>query len=157
MLDRYKVVYKEENEKEQIEMQMKYELGMSSEDMYDEISILKYLWMHKLIKFGETNNDANNDAIDVNGHLKDNDFKYIIMSDSAGFKFINQSEEKNRTLSLLFLEELSSGERIYFNLLLWDLIHKININLIKLDADGNPSHGGLVTNGANLNPNLNFF
>ncbi len=67
--DRYKSVYKEKQEEQedrQVELQMKYELGMSSKDMFDEISTLKYLWEHRLIKFGENDDDTYKDSIDIN-------------------------------------------------------------------------------------------
>jgi len=174
----------------QIKLQMEYELGMSSEDMLDEISILKYLWKHNLIKF-ENDYETYEDAIDINGHLKNNDFKYIIKAylkkyptllkqantkvnrieaDKLTFEFerIDQLDESNENKANLIemdnnitveserilkldeskekkalFENFSSGEKVFFNYLLWNLIHKINFNLKKLD----PDHEGLVKNG----------
>ncbi len=158
--DRYGTIYNKKYEiNNQIELQMQYELGMSSYDMFDEISILKYLWKHRLIKFGENYDKNYEDAIDINGHLNDNDFKYSITI-PVQYTTISESESKDadelRAIDFGFKDKLnkdettsfhllSSGERIYFNLLLWDLIHKVNINLKSSD----PDHKGLVKNGGN--------
>jgi len=131
---------------------MKYELGMSHDDMKDEYSIVKYLWLHKLIKFGKTDTDTDDKAIDINNHLKD--FKYEVcktdiqhdqsragsIQDSQNpFTFKKKGDNSNTRVQLY---ELSSGERTYFMLLLWDIIAKINKNLID-----NEGHKGLVANG----------
>lgn len=47
--DRYVKVYEGE-----VKLQMKFELGLSHDNMKHEYSIVKYLWLHKLIKFAET-------------------------------------------------------------------------------------------------------
>jgi len=155
--DRQDKVYEGEKTENLVELQMKYELGMSHDDMKDEYSIVKYLWVHKLIKFGEADTDTDDKykAIDINSHLKD--FKYEISPsvyhryqlrsrnnraykiDVLGVPF--QFKKKGDTTGVQ-LNALSSGERTYFMLLLWDIIAKINKNLIEKEG-----HKGLVANG----------
>ncbi len=115
---------------------------MSEKDMIDESTMVEYFLKHKHIKFG---NDNTEDAININDYLKKNNFKYNLFDDSkvntnGDFKkFFNFTIAKNETdiiavsnppeqtnISLL---ELSSGERTYYYLLLWSLIHEINIKL----------------------------
>ncbi len=93
--------------------------------------------LHKLIKFGEDDTDTDEKAIDINSHLKD--FKYEIQLKERELQF---KKKGDITGVCVKLKELSSGERTYFMLLLWDIIAKINKNL--MDNEG---HKGLVTNG----------
>ncbi len=155
--NRYLHVYKKKNYYEQMMLQMQYELGMSCDDMKDENSIFKYLHLHKLIKFSQSEDDNDNAAIDINEHLKNNNFKYMKIvanynADSAEPKYKAESYSYfafEATKEKVLLNKLSSGERTYFNLLLWSLIHKINTNLKKPDKNG-VRHKGLVRNGANF-------
>jgi len=136
--DRYTKVYEHEGSYGQIKLQMEYEFGMSPDDMKNETSIINYLMKHKLIKFGNVN-DTNNDAIDGNDHLKDNQFKYSCHWAERNDKLEFKNDQSGIDICV---RDLSSGERIYFNLLLWSLIHKVNKKLLK------EGHNGLVRNGA---------
>jgi len=154
--DRQKKVYKEETKEKSLALQMRYEFGMSHDDMEDEYSIVKYLWIHKLIKFGEADTDTDDKykAIDINSHLKD--FKYeisptkfqpsyrahSILNMKVPFQFKNRFKKKVDDQKDVPLDQLSSGERTYFMLLLWDIIAKINKSLIEKEG-----HKGLVANG----------
>jgi len=137
--NRYTTAY--ENNIGQVELQMRYELGMGPNDMNSEKNIVSYLMKHKLIKFGNVN-DTNNDVIDLNDHLEDNEFKYICHWSDSDLVFETNHQIQTIEEIKLKIRDLSSGERIYFNLLLWSLIHKINKKLLK------EGHKGLVRNGA---------
>ncbi len=132
--DRYNKVYPGKENK--IVLQMNYEFGMSHDDMKDENSIVNYFRLHKLIKFGTTDTDTDSTAIDINSHLKD--FKYEIDEEYTSSLVFKKKGDNSKTVDLT----LSSGERTYFMLLLWDIISKINKNLIQ-----NEGHKGLVANG----------
>ncbi len=97
---------------------------------------MQYLRLHKLIKFGEDDTDTDEKAIDINSHLKD--FKYEIQLKERELQF---KKKGDITGVCVKLKELSSGERTYFMLLLWDIIAKINKNLMY-----NEGHKGLVAN-----------
>ncbi len=140
-------VYNGEDETTQNELQIIYELGMKHNHIENEYSIVKYLWVHKLIKFGATDTDTDDMAIDINSHLKDlkyeisptlpeNEQSKLIYSASRAsyikslekpFQFKKKGDNSN---SLVDLNLLSSGERTYFFLLLWDIIAKLNKILI---------------------------
>jgi len=149
--DRQDKVYEGEKTENLVGLQMKYELGMSHDEMKDEYSIVKYLWVHKLIKFGEADTDTVEEykAIDINSHLKD--FKYEILrnnynqysrADSIHAMGVPFQFKKKGDTTGVQLNDLSSGERTYFMFLLWDIIAEINKNLIEKEG-----HKGLVANG----------